>query len=235
MTLTIHDVAEALPPHLKGSASQGLVDALNQIPVDPEVAEAIRDNFISYTRVLTEGRFKIDDYLNAVAYVSFKLMGYSNKEAYERTFPQRYQALIARGASSKDISAYVAAYHSNKLVTLVLEQSVIPSWVLNQDVYQKAINTQFELMNDTQVSPKVRTEAANSILTHLKRPESKQVELNVRTGQSSGLDELKGMMTQLAQQQIALLESGAVQTREVAHQKLITSEEVFDLQAKLVE
>lgn len=228
MTLTIKDVAEALPPHLKGSASQGLVDALNNIPVDPEVAEAIRDNFVSYTRVLSEGRFKIDDYLNAVAYVSFKLMGYSNKEAYERTFPVRYQNLVGRGASDKDISAYVAAYHKNKLVTLVLEQSIIPAWVLNQDAYQKAINTQMELMT-TSPSDKVRQEAANSILTHLKRPESKQVELNISTGESSGLDELKATMAKLAQTQIDLLESGQVQTQSVAHQKLISSEEAEEL------
>lgn len=225
MSLTIQDVAQALPPHLKVAATQNLVDTLNQIQLDPEAADAIRSNFISYAHVLKEGRFKIEDYLNAIAYVSFKLMGYTNREAYTQTFPQRYQNLVAKGTSDKDISAYVAAYHKNKLVTLVLEQSIIPSWILNQDAYQKAINTQLDLMTNSQ-SDKVRCEAANSILTHLKRPETKQIQLDISTKDSSGLDELKSKMVELAEIQRSLIEGGAMNTRTVAHQTLIEAEVV---------
>ena len=225
MTLTLKDVADALPPHLKSSATESLVDALNNIAVDPEAAEAIRDGFISYSKVLTEGRFKLEDYLNAVAYASFKLMGYSNREAYMKTFPERYEALVLRGASEKDISAYVAAYHKGKLVGMIMEQSIIPSWILNQDAYQKAINTQLELMTNSK-SDKVRCEAANSLLTHLKRPETKQVAVSFSPAANDGLATLSDQMLKLAEMQRDLIAGGALTTKEIAHQVIIEAEVV---------
>lgn len=218
--LTLQELTEVLPPHLKTAASQELVDMVNGATTDPEVAREIRGNFVTYTSVLKEGRFRIEDYVNAVAYVSYKLMGYSNRESYVRTFPDRYAALVARGATEKDISAYVAAFHKNKLVNLVLEQSLIPSWVLNQDAYQKAINTQVDIMNDPKSGPMARTQAANSILTHLKRPEKKEIGLNIGLAETSGMTELKDMLTALAERQQAAIGKGLT-TREIAHQPLI--------------
>lgn len=217
--ITLEEVERSLPPQLKSKATPNLVKALNNLNTDPEHAETIRNNFISYSSVLRDGVFKLEDYLNAVAYVSFKMMGYNNKESYQRTFPQRYSALVARGATDKDISAYIAAYNKNKLVNLVLEQSLIPSWILNQDAYQKAINTQLDLMNNSQ-SDFVRTQAANSILTHLKRPETKQVELKIDTTASDGIAELKESMLRLAEKQKELIEMGAP-TKTIAHEPII--------------
>ena len=217
--LTRQDVAQAMPAHMKGVVSDELVDTLNQIAGDPELADTIRDNFLTHTAVLKEGRFKIGEYLNAVTYVSFRLMGYTNQESYARTFPARYQALMAKGTANKDLSAYVAGYSKGKLVNLILEQSLIPSWVLNQDVYQKAIKTQLELMVSAK-SEKVRSEAANSILTHLKPPEKKQIQLSIDVAQNSGLSEMKDMLHDLALQQQQLISQG-VTTREIAHQKLV--------------
>ena len=132
--LTQDDVRQALPIHLKNAATKELVDALNNIPLDPEVADTIRDNFISYSKVLKEGKYKIEDYMNAIAYVTFRMMGYNNQESYARTFPQRYNALVAQNKSSKDISSYVAMYNKNQLVQKIMEQSMIPVWLMNQDI-----------------------------------------------------------------------------------------------------
>lgn len=220
--LTRDQVEQALPPSLKGAATQQLTDRINNVVSDPVVAEHIRENFVSYTSVLSDGRFKTEDYLSAVTYVSYKLMGLSNQDAYIRTFPQRYQQLLAKNTSSKDIAAYVSAYNKGKLVNLILEQTLVPSWVLNQDIYQKAINTQFELMT-TATSEKVRTEAANSILTHLKRPEVKAINLNLGVQENSGLTELKNLMTDLAQKQRSAIESGTP-TQLIAAQPIVDGE-----------
>lgn len=219
--ITVDVLHKCLPASFHSNVNQSLADKLNQIPVDPEAAEAIRDNFISYTSVLRDGKYKLDDYMNAVAYVSFKLMGYNNQECYTRTFPHRYAALMARGASSKDIAAYVSAYNRNKLVNGIMEQTLIPTYVLNQDIHQKAIMTQYEIMTDPAICSRDRTAAANSLLTHLKQPEVKKVEIELGIGDSSGLKELKGMMAQLAQTQLDAINSG-VSTQDVAHQKLVT-------------
>lgn len=222
--LTLDELKQAMPPHLKTAASQDLCDKINQVSVDPEIAEQIRGNFVSYTSVLKDGKFKTEDYLHAVSYVSFKLMGYNNTESYKRTFPDRYQALVARGASDKDISAYVSAFAKNKLVNLIMEQSLVPTWVLNQDVYQKAINVQAELMIGAN-SEKVRTDAANSLLTHLKKPDSHKVQIDLGVKENTGMNELKDMLTSLAQRQIDLIGQG-ISTQEIAHQSMAPMKDV---------
>lgn len=214
--LTIQDVERALPPQLKLNATQAFVDKLNSITTDTFAAENIRENFITYSTVLREGKFKTEDYLNAIQYVSYKLMGLNNKDSYAKTFPDRWAILVIKQASDKDISAYVAAYHKNMLVNRILEQSLIPSWLLNQDAYQKAINVQIELMEGAN-SEKVRCEAANSILTHIKRPETQKVQLDLGVAETTGMNELRGAMVQLAQRQLALIQAGAVTTKEIAH------------------
>lgn len=218
--LTQDQVALALPPALKTAATQSFVDRINNIVADPMVAEHVRDNFISYASVLKDGKFKIEDYLNAVTYVSFKLMELSNKEAWCHTFPQRHAVLVAKGASEKELSAHVSAYHKNKLVNLLMEQTLTPHWILNQHLYQKALNTQAELMA-TASSEKVRCDAANSILTHLAKPKEGKLELDVTLKESSGMAEMKSALAALAEQQRTMLEGGMSTPKEIASAKLI--------------
>lgn len=206
--LTIQQVIQAMPPNLKNSVSQSLVDNLNNIASDPLLAESIRNNFISYTGVLKEGRFKAEDYLNAVMYVSYKLMGHTNLDSYARTFPHRYATLVGKGTPTKDIAAYVVAYNKGKLVNLILEQTLVPTYVLNAHIYQEAINTQAWLMAHS-MSDKVRAEAANSILTHLKRPEAVKGQIDINVKDTSGVNELKEALRDLAIGQLKSIDEGS--------------------------
>jgi len=217
--VSIQEIAQALPGNLKVAATQELADKINNISTDPVVAETIKENFLGYAAVLKDGRYKTEDYLNAVVYVSYKLMNMTNLEAYQRTFPQRYQNLVAKGTSSKDISAYVAAYAKGKLVNALMEQTLVPIWVLNQDVYQKAINVQAELMA-TANSEKVRCDAANSILTHLAKPKEAAAAIKIDVNVADGMNELKGLLGRLAEQQRAAIQAG-MGTAEIAAQPLI--------------
>ena len=216
--LTSKEVRSALPPALKNEADS-VTNMLNSINLDPEMADQIRNNFVTYTSVLQDGKYKMENYLMAIAYVSFKLMGHNNQESYARAFPDRYQRLVAKGTSAKDIASYVSAYAKGKLVTAILEQAAIPTWLLNADHFQSAINVQVDLMNNAK-SEMVKFQAANSLLTHLKRPETKDVNINIGVKDDDGLQALNAMMLDLAERQKALIESGA-STREIAHQKLI--------------
>lgn len=220
--LTVQQVQEALPPSLKTAVTQQLVDNINNISNDPLIAEQIRNNYLSYTGVMKDGKFKTEDYLNAVAYVSYKLMGYSNTDAYFKTFPQRHAALVAKGTSSKDISAYVSAYNKGKLVNLIFEQTLVPTWVLNQDLHQRALNVQADLMVNAN-SELVRSNAANSILTHLAKPKEVGPLINLDMRETSGMNELKGMLVGLAKKQQELIQAG-VPTKDIADQKLIEGE-----------
>lgn len=217
------ELQSALPDRLKINVTQDLIDKINNISADPLHAETIRENFITYTRVLQEGKYKLEDYMNAVAYVSYKLMGYNNQDSYFKTFPDRQAALVAKGASRKDISAYVAAYNKNKLVNAILEQSLIPIHILNQDAVQKAINTQIEIMTDESNSAIARTQAANSLLTHLVKKETAQVQLNIGTPETSGLKDLQNAISDLAKQQKKLIESGTT-AKSIAESSIVDGE-----------
>lgn len=213
-------VARALPGNLKSAATDQLADMINQISADPLIAEQIKDNFLSYASVLKEGKFKVEDYLNAVAYCSYKLMGDSNQDAYFKTFPQRYANLVAAGRTPKEISAYVSAYAKGQLVNKIMEQTLVPSWVLNQHMYQAALNTQFKLMTNEDVSPKVRSDAADSLLTHLAKPKEAGPLINIDMGETSGMNELKDALARMAQQQQVLINAG-VSTKEIAAQDIV--------------
>lgn len=218
--LTLEQFQLALPDKVKKSVNQELIDQINTTLSDPEMFEAYRDNLISYTKVMADGKFKVTQYIDAVRYVSFKLMGCTNIDAYTKTFPDKYQRFIQQGVQAKDIASYVTAYNKSKLVNLIFEQTLIPSYVLNQDLYQRALNVQADLMMNAK-SEKVRCDAANSLLTQLKAPEVKKVELDIGVKEDGSIAALRATTLELARQQRLMVESGAMNAQEVAHGKLI--------------
>lgn len=216
--LTLNEVTAAVPATFKSVITQSYVDNLNNMVADPEVAQAIRDNFISYTTVLRDGKYKMTDYQNAVAYVSYKMMDMTNHDAWCTTFPQRHAALVAAGKSKKDISSHVSMYAKNKLVCAILEQSFIPTWVANRDIHQKAINQLADKMMNA-VSEKVQVEAAGLLLAHLAKPKETGPLVNINLTETSGMNEMKDMLERLALQQQDLIQGGA-STKEVAGQRI---------------
>lgn len=223
MKLTLDNVKKAVPAKLKDSIEQSFVDKLNNLTNDPIVADQIRNNFISYAHVINDGKFSIEEYLSAVKYVSFKLMNLTNVDSYARTFPQRYAGLLARGTSQKDIASYVSAYNRGKLVNLILEQTLVPSWVLNQDIYQKAINTQAELMNNAK-SERVKCMAADSILKALAKPEAAGPLVNIDMKESSGINELKQALVELAANQKKSIEKGILTPKNIVEAEIVNEQ-----------
>lgn len=226
--LTVEQFKQALPANVKRTVNQELIDQINQTLSEPELYETYRNNLLSYTSVMREGRFKIEDYVNAVKYVSHKLMGATNIEAYTKTFPDRYQRFVANGTSPKDIASYVTAYNKNKLVNLIYEQTIIPSYVLNQDLYQKALNVQADLMMNAK-SEKVRTDAANSLLNHLKVPETQKVELDIGVKEDGSIKALREATLALVRQQRMAIEAGAKDVQEIAHEALVIEGEAKEV------
>ena len=228
--LTIDQFKQALPDKVKKSINQELIDQINTTLSDPELYEAYRDNLLSYTSVMQDGKYKIDGYISAVKYVSHKLMGATNIDAYTLTFPAKIQRFMMQGVAAKDIASYVTAYNKSKLVNAIFAQTIIPSYVLNQDLYQKALNVQAELMVSAR-SEKVRSDAAHSLITQLKLPETQKVELSVGVKEDSSIAQLRAATMELARHQRLSIESGSMSAQEVAHARVIPAE-VLDVEVK---
>jgi phosphopantetheine adenylyltransferase len=87
------------------------------------------------------------------------------------------------------------------------------------DVHQEAINTQAELMRSAK-SETVRQKAAECLITQLKAPEAAKIEVDVSYSNSS-IDELRETTRALAQQQLKMIQSGAVTAEHVAQSDII--------------
>jgi len=229
--LTKEQFIRVLPKKLNHAISDSVIDQINQITADPIIKESFRENILSYTNVMKDGKFKIQQYIDAVRYVSHKLFGSSNVEAYTKTFPDRYQRFLNQATSQKDIASYVASYNKTKLVNLIFEQTLVPTHILNADMYQKALNAQAELMM-TSNSDKVRSDAANSLLTHLRMPEANKIELDISVKEDKSITELRNSTLELVKTQRAMIVDGTMNAREVAHSKLLIAEDDSILDAE---
>ena len=224
--VTEEQLVAVLPAHLKRSVNPALMAEIATVLNEPDMYEEYRDNLLGYTNVLKEGKYRISQYVSAVKYVSHRLRGCTCIDAFIKTFPDRYQDYLARGVSNKDISSYVTAYNKGQLVNKIYAQTMVAPHILNQDMFQAALNEQYKLMT-TAASEKVRTDAAHSLLTHLKPPEAAKLELDLTVKEDSAIAALREASYKLAQAQRDAVQAGSQSARQLAEQKL-----VVDVEAK---
>lgn len=225
MGLTLEDVMGAVPPQFKNNITPMLVEQINSISRDPEEARVIQESFVSYGDVLTSGKYCVKDYLKAVQFVSLKSIGKTNKDSYRLTFPDRYNRMIDDNKPEKDIASIISRYGRGALVVKITEMAIIPTHILNQSKVQEAINVQHEIMTDPSVSPRTRVEAANSLLTHLKKPESTGTQINIGIKMNDGMNALQAQLTALSGAQKAAIESGQCETLEVINLQALEVDE----------
>jgi hypothetical protein len=218
--ITIEEFKEAMPAHVRKNINPELIDIINTAVTDPEQLAVFRENVIGLTSVMKEGKFKLTDYLSAVKFVSHRLLGDNQNQAWAKTFPVRYNDMIARGIDRSDIGAVTSRYGSSKLVVLLMGQTMMPTHILNAPLYQKAINVQADLMMNAK-SEKVRSDAAANLLMTLKPPEVQKVELNIGMKEDSTIQELRETTMALARQQRQMIEAGVVSVKAIAQSKLI--------------
>ena len=207
--MTEQEFKRCLPAALKGSMDDSVREQFNKCLEDPYTRDIMGQNLIGYTSVLQQGKFKLSSYISAVRYCTYKSMGDTNIMAYKKTFPERFTEFEDRDLPMNQINSYVTAYNKSKLVSLVYQALAIPTSILNQDVFQEAINVQRSLMLDPKVSPMVRCQSAKALMDCLKPEEVKQMELSVSVKESDTVEELRKTTNELAKAQLKALQNGA--------------------------
>lgn len=226
-TLSVEQFKTALPAQMRKSVNQEVLQQINTKLADPDMYETYRENLLSYAHIMQEGRFKVSQYIDAIKYVSLKVMGKTNTEAYSITFPDKIHNWQTNNTSDKDISSYISSYNKGKLITRLMEETAIPIWILNQSTQQKAINILLELAT-TANSEKVRSDSANHLLTHLKPPETTKVELDIGIKGDSVIDNLRKTINTLGEVQSDAIGSGILNAQEVANQEIVISEAEYE-------
>ena len=197
---------DSLPKQQRKLFTEEIYNKLVELQKDPLLIGTGMENFITYSNVMKTGKYKMEDYLNAIKYVSYKLLGDKDIEAYIKTFPHRYEKLKAEGLDKSAMGAYVNAYKKNQLVVKIMEQTLVPTHILNAPLYQEALNVNVNLMY-TARSEMVKQKAAEAVMAATKQPETAKLELDVNI-HNNALDELTEQLNELATDQLSLLTSG---------------------------
>jgi hypothetical protein len=201
----------------KSAIPDELVDEINDI-IDrkPEVGDLFMDNFLNYTNVLKNSRYSINQYLNAVKFVTAKLMGYTNVDAYAYTHPERYEkyvdALHKKGITDENqiqraVSPYAQSVASGKLVSTMLSQVQIPTKLLNLGVLQEAINVEVNLMHNAR-SEQVREKAANTLIQYLGSEDMNRIEIDIGFKKDSIIEDYEKAMLMMTEQQLDVIKQG---------------------------
>ncbi len=224
--LTIEQLKGIMPARQKMNITPEFVDNLNHLIEEPEFREQFRENVIGFVSVLNDPNTSLKGYIKAVKYVSYKIMGLSNQQSWVQTFPERFQRLVDAGKPEAYVRSLVCAYNKGQLVNRILEQSLVPTWVVNADAHQAAINRQVWLMKNSK-SEKVQSDAANSLLTHLKRPEAAKLEIEIGIKDNDSIGELRREVERLGEAQKATILSRTFNAKDIAESE-ITDAEILD-------
>ena len=217
--LALESVRKLVPKNQRTLITQEFLDKLEASVSDSLVAEQFKENFVTYLNVLSKGKYKMEDYINAVKYVSFKLLGYSNINAYIATFPERYERLKAEGQTQ--IEAFVSMYNKNKLVMQIYEQTIVPSYVLNAPMHQQALNTLAAMIIDDDVRGMTKVKACEAILQYTKQPDIVKGELTIGIEQSDTINDLREITENLADTYRMMLEKKGMKLKDVAEANII--------------
>jgi hypothetical protein len=220
--ITEEQFIASLPKGLNRGVPKQVLDDINDMISKGEEGDVFKENLMSHNHILKEGKFSLEQYVNAVKYISFRLMNHSQRKAYELTFPDKVTDWLANGTDEKAISSYVHAYNNSKLVMRLYDVTLVPFHLLNQPYRQEALLVEVELMRHAH-SEMVRHKAAETVLNTLAPPETTQTELQMKVRESEETSELKNALADLAKAQKEMLEKGG-SLKDVAESTIVNAE-----------
>lgn len=215
---------KVLPKKHSSMITDEIVDFLNKAETNPSTVDEFRENFMTYSKVLSEGKYSLEEYVNAVKFVTNKMLGYTDIDSYALVFPDRYERVMEDNNNNRDVvSVYASRYKKTKLVTQILEQTIVPSYIYNAPYFQEAILEAVKIMQ-TSKSDIARVNACSIVLTHTKPPEEQKLQLEIGVKENNEVADLMSSMKELANTQLEMLKQGAT-VKQISSTEVVPSEE----------
>lgn len=222
---TVEEVKNIYPVRISQKVLERVTKIINNSTDDMDYfyAKQYRDNLISFIDIIRDTKHKIsfEDYANACKFCTFKLAGNTDIRAFSLTFPDKVLDSERKGNPNSYLYSYATMYSKSKAVTEVMSKLMIPSYIMYQDIFHKAVHTQAEIMLDPKVSPKVRSDAANSLMTHLKQPEIKKAELDIKVNNNDAINSLSEALSNLSGKQRELILEGEYSVKDISETILV--------------
>ena len=199
--MTEEQLRKFMPKGSRAKVTDKILDILNNVEDDGIDQKHMREKVTSYMDVLKEGKYSIEEYLNAVKYNIAVLNGMTNKQAYAMVKPERIVEIEAKAAQRAkeiergshkapiDLDNYVSMYNSGDLVVEIKSRMMLDVAIMNQPVNAEALNIQVNLMRGIsaldpegrpqRVTPLIQLQAAQSVFTNTQLPRDNTIQLKV--------------------------------------------------------
>lgn len=223
-----NELLATLPKNMQRNFNAATMAEITSALTDKDERERFKENFISYSSVLLDGKYSVQQYVDAVKYVSYKHFGLTNLDAFKRTFPLKMARYKREGKNIEKINSFVSGYNKTKLVTSIFKQSAVPLYILNQDAAQEAINAQLRILR-TSSNDLAVVKAADSLLSHLAPPVETQVAVRLDTGDNSLLEDFRNETRDLAKLQQNLIKQGHYTAAQIAEMRIVGEAEYVDV------
>jgi hypothetical protein len=205
--MTLKELKVLMPPKKQKFMNQELVDMINDAENRGDFDGEFEKKVISYSSVLTQGRYKTSDYIAAVEFCTYYLSGDEQAEAYVKTFPDKVRKRVLEGKSPYATGA-PSMYYSGQLVQAIMAQAQMSVRMRHYNKIDFAVETLFELATSKTSTDRIRMESADKLLTQLKEPENSKVELEIGIKKDESGQALEAKMLEVAVLQKEAFEKG---------------------------
>lgn len=176
------------------------------------------DSLIAFEDIGRTSRNSTEQYIKAVQFTSYVIMGETYTYAYKKTFPDR-----AMNASSEEhITSYASIYANGKLVKEIMQRMTLHNAMLFKDKEFKARKELFNIGMDESQTGKSRVEALKVFLDNQYREQKDAgINVNINAGGSSAIDDINQALTQLANKQKDAIEAGYMDLKDVVEAQIV--------------
>jgi len=216
----------SLPKNQRNSLSDEMIEEIINIANEDDFeADEFINQLVSFSNILLDGKYKLRDYVKALQFCTYRNLGLSIQNAYEKTFPEKVKRRILENKADSTFQSASSMYSKGILVQKILTQSSVPIRLFFNKERFEALRVLADLMINAK-SKRTRMDSADKLLNHLKDPEEYKIELDVGIKQSQYVEELEHTITSLAQKQLDLIASGGYSVKHIASSKIVETEVV---------
>jgi hypothetical protein len=223
-TITAEQIKRLLPKGSSHQVADNVVEAINSVEDTVGLGQQEHNyKFLAHINVLKEGNWSVEQYNEALLFVTTSAYTKNNTEAWQIIKPLEYQRLMDQQESRKaegkvpiNIHAHVSEYNRSDLVVALRTRLALAPSVMLAPVRDEAFGVLTNIMRGIaapgpdgepqRVSPNIQMQAASKLVEALAPPEDNSLEIKLgmsddaKSVQQNVADQMRGISEMMAKQ-----------------------------------